>query len=523
MHRHTLAGPRRRTRRAVLAAALAAALAAVALPSAADAATVQLVNSSPNGVMGYEADPGEVNNVRVSLTAAGVVIGDSVPIRSLDSECRIDSAGDAVCPASADSILVFMDDRNDTIQYKAPHQGFVVGGDGADIIFAGLRQAGLGRVIEPVIYRGKDSVVNGETPSTVPDTVSYAFADRGVKVDLADQGDASTESDGRPGIDREQIERDIEIVEGSNFDDPQLFGSDRNELFRGLNGNDVIGTGGGSDVIDEGSAPNGADTLNGGNGTGDRIFYSLRTSGVNVSLDGVRNDGASGEGDDVRPSVEDIGGTNFRDVLTGNDQPNIIDGFGGNDTITGLGGNDTLSTGTGNNGIVAGTGNDVIFARNNAIDDVDCGENANDTDTLDRDTSENRIVGCERVQVGVLRLAPKAVTAKAGKTARLRLSWRHPVSWRKLRTVELRLTRDGRPVGEVTIRPRGGRLSADGAVELVRKRTRLTAEGRTVTAQLALRLDNSLAGQTLQADVEATDSGGARQLERNAGAIRVAD
>jgi hypothetical protein len=515
MHLRIHAGPRRRTRRALLAAALPAFLAAVALPAAADAATVQLVSTGGNGVVAYDADSGEANNVRVSFVNAAIVIDDVVPIRSLDSRCFVNVNGDGVCPGSADDILIFTGDRNDLIQYTAPHAGFVSGGDGADVILGGLRQAGFGRQIERVTYRGKDTRFD-----FARDTVSYRFADRGVRVDLSDQNDAATSSDGRPGIDREQIEDDIEVIEGSNFDDPQLFGSDRNEAFRGLNGNDVIGTGGGDDVIDEGSSPNGADTLNGGNGANDRITYGTRTSGVNTSLDGVRNDGAPGEQDDVRPNVEHIGGSNFDDVLSGNGLANIIDGFGGNDTISGLGGNDTLSAGTGNNTVNGGTENDVIFARNGGIDSVDCGENPNDSDTADRDQVESRVVGCENVTVGVLRLVPKAVAAEAGKTARLRLSWRHPQDWRKLRTVELRLTRDGMPVGEVTIRPRRERIADDGAIRV--ERGRIVTRGKTVTARLALRLDESLAGQTLRAEVEATDRRGRRQLERDAGTVRVA-
>jgi RTX calcium-binding nonapeptide repeat (4 copies) len=325
-----------------------------------------------------------------------------------------------------------------------------------------------------------------------------------------------TFDDGRSG-DLEGISADVEIIEGSNFDDT-LIGSDRGETFRALTGNDVIGAGGGNDIVDEGAAPNGADTISGDAGAQDRVFYANRTSGVEVSLgDGRRNDGATGEQDNVGGTVEQISGTNFRDVLTGGSPANTIDGLGGPDTITGGGGNDTLSAGAGNNGISAGTGNDVIFARNSAIDDVDCGDN---TDTLDRDGSENRITGCERVQVGVLRLTPKAVAAKAGQALQLRLSWRHPVAWRKLRKLELRLTDDGRTVGTVTIRPRAGHIAADGAVKLAR-RGRLAREGKAVSAQLALRLDRSLAGQRLRADVEATDAGGARQIERNAGSIRI--
>jgi hypothetical protein len=399
----TPARVRGRTRRALVRAVVPAVIAAFALPAAAEAATVELINAGPNGAVSYSAAPGELNNVRVSFTAQGVVITDEVPIRTLDSECRISTVdGRAICPGTADSVAVFTGDRNDFIRYTAPHNGFVVGGDGADTILAGLRQAGLGRQIEPVVYRGKDSVVRGERPDFARDTVSYVLADRGVRVRLDDQGDAATSGDGRPGIDREQIEEDVEMVEGSSFDDT-LIGSERNEGFRGLNGNDTIAALGGDDVIDEGAAPNGADQIGGGPGTGDRISYGTRTSGVDVSLDSVRDDGAPGEQDNVGGSVEHIFGSNFRDVLTGNGQANAIDAFGGNDTVNGLGGNDALSAGAGNNGMLGGTGNDIIETRNGQIDDVDCGENRNDSDTANRDANENRVAGCERGTVGVAR------------------------------------------------------------------------------------------------------------------------
>src|SRR3712207_6723644 len=101
-----------------------------------------------------------------------------------------------------------------------------------------------------------------------------------------------------------------------------------------------------------------------------------------------------------------------------------------------------LFVGAGNNDVFGGTGNDVIEARNGQIDNIDCGESPGDSDTANRDADENRVVGCERGQVGVLRIAPKAIAAEAGQTARLRLSWRHPVAWKQLRKVELRLMAD---------------------------------------------------------------------------------
>jgi RTX calcium-binding nonapeptide repeat (4 copies) len=82
----------------------------------------------------------------------------------------------------------------------------------------------------------------------------------------------------------EDVDEDIETIQGSDFADT-LFDSGADNLLRGLNGNDTIGGGAGADVIDEGSAANGADFLNGGDGPNDRVTYGARTSGVIVSLE----------------------------------------------------------------------------------------------------------------------------------------------------------------------------------------------------------------------------------------------
>ena len=160
-------------------------------------------------------------------------------------------------------------------------------------------------------------------------------------------------------------------------------------------------------------------------------------------------------------------------------------------------------------------GDDLIIADDGFSDVVGCGS-GNDSARLDPRDGFN---SCENRSVGVLRLAPNALRVEAGQVARLKLSWRHPRSWRQLRRIELRLTHRGAPVGEVTIRPRVRSLSGAGAARLV---ARLTRRGDTVTARLALRLDRSVAGQRLAIEVEAVDTRGHRQIEPTAGSIRVA-
>jgi hypothetical protein len=77
-------------------------------------------------------------------------------------------------------------------------------------------------------------------------------------------------------------------------------------------------------------------------------------------------------------------------------------------------------------------------------------------------------------------------------------------------------------MGTVTIKPGSGRVQGDGAVKLMAADSRLTHRGKTVTAELAMRLPQSLAGQNLSIEVVATDRDGHRQSEPLAGHIRLA-
>ena len=125
--------------------------------------------------------------------------------------------------------------------------------------------------------------------------------------------------------------------------------------------------------------------------------------------------------------------------------------------------------------------------------------------------------------VGLLKLTPTTIHARAhaGKVAHLTLAWTSPVGWRQLRSIQLRLYRDATAVGSITIAPLSARLSSHGPVTLMIGRSRLDHAGKTLTANLRLRLPQALAGRTLRLAVQATDIHGHKQLEPNAGTIRV--
>ncbi len=152
--------------------------------------------------------------------------------------------------------------------------------------------------------------------------------------------------------------------------------------FTGNGGNDLMISGAGNDTFHEGSAMNGADDMDGGTGS-DTCDYSGRSNAVNVSLDGVDNDGEAGEGDNCGglfvgdvPSraagggdegnpqsgqnVENINGGTGADQLVGSSAGNVINGNEGNDALTGGGSTDTLNGGGGDDWLSGGDGNDAL-------------------------------------------------------------------------------------------------------------------------------------------------------------------
>ena len=133
-------------------------------------------------------------------------------------------------------------------------------------------------------------------------------------------------------------------------------GDGGNDVLLGGPGRDALLGGLGSDVLLGGAGP---DRLDGGFGN-DLASWIDHFVGVDVSLDGLANDGAPGEGDAVGDAVEGLVGGPAADVLVGNDKPNKIKGGDGRDVIKGKGGNDSLDGGNGDNTIDGGDGADTV-------------------------------------------------------------------------------------------------------------------------------------------------------------------
>lgn len=199
----------------------------------------------------------------------------------------------------------------------------------------------------------------------------------------------------------------------------------------------------------------------------------------------------------------------FRDATTlplgfsGGAGDDVIEGGVAVDHFSGNAGNDTLRTNDGNPELVSG-GPGVDTAVRDG------------TDTLF--DVESSVFGS--ASVGRVKLASKNVSARAGETTKLGVSWTHPKSWRALKMINLKAYDGAKPLGNVYVRMRDQRVTGHGALTLVW--SSLTRHGKTAGAKLAVRLPRSLAGKTLRLDVEAADRQGHLQVVSGAGVLRVA-
>ena len=138
-----------------------------------------------------------------------------------------------------------------------------------------------------------------------------------------------------------------------------LAGDDTLQLDRSLGSglsNTILG-GNGNDVL-IGSL--GRDTLNGELGVDTASYFQAGTAvTVNLALTGVQNTG--GAGPDILTSIENLIGSDFADVLTGNQLNNLLRGGSGNDTLNGGSGNDQLEGQAGIDQLLGADGNDLLL------------------------------------------------------------------------------------------------------------------------------------------------------------------
>jgi Ca2+-binding RTX toxin-like protein len=161
------------------------------------------------------------------------------------------------------------------------------------------------------------------------DTASYAASAAGVTVDLRLTGAQSSTGDANG-----DILISIENVTGSALADTLTGNASDNRLSGGA-GDDLLAGLGGADVLDGGD---GVDTAD----------YSASADAVTINLTLGTGAGGDAQGDTLR-NIENVTGSAFDDILTGDANANTLLGGDGDDTLAGLGGADILDGGAGSN------------------------------------------------------------------------------------------------------------------------------------------------------------------------------
>jgi RTX calcium-binding nonapeptide repeat (4 copies) len=240
------------------------------------------------------------------------------------------------------------------------------------------------------VYSNDDRFVDCPEPAGV-------VAALGDGNDSFDLWEGDSEVDGGPGAD------DISGYGGDDVID----GGEGNDQLSGWTGDDTISGGPGNDSFEvdataEGDPPAsaGRDLLSGGPGW-ERISYELVGEPVSLTLDGVANDGPSGEGDNIASDIEELEGGTADDTLIGDDGPNRLSGSLGNDRLEGRGGNDFLDGSVGADLLLGEAGDDELRG--------DGGD-----DTIDGGAGADQFFGDRTCTVFSCRLGDDEIQARDG-------------------------------------------------------------------------------------------------------------
>jgi Ca2+-binding RTX toxin-like protein len=182
------------------------------------------------------------SGAKVTITAPNVNRADNITIQEVSGRlhvfgsvvagagCTTVSSNEVDCGTGVTTLNAGLGAGNDRFSSLMSLTGFVDGGAGTDIFEAGRAPRGTS-----LNYLGGAGT----------DTVDYGSSSIGVNVTKNN----SSQPDGRPGIDRDNVAADVEIIRGTVAADT-LIGSNGFDLLDGDQGADTLRGLGGDDIID---------------------------------------------------------------------------------------------------------------------------------------------------------------------------------------------------------------------------------------------------------------------------------
>eukprot|EP01035_Chromulina_nebulosa_P032826 gene32826-biopygen21209 len=278
-------------------------------------------------------------------------------------------------------------DGNDLLEIGAGRTT-VIGGNGTDTLSFFNNNDFTGGVVASLLLQGSAQAINGTSTvnaSGIENLSGSAFndtltGDTGANVLAGGAGaDALNGGDGDDVLLGDGQIRMVSSQGGSGpitqIEDAAVFfnnpANSGNDILNGGAGNDQLFGGGGDDVLEGGT---GNDVIDGGAGI-DTAIYANATGSVTIDLSARTAVGAAGS--DSLSSIESVGGSEFSDILRGDNGNNRIDaGAGddfiysglGSDVINGGGGNDLVEVGAGNHRLDGGDGIDTASFHGNGSD-----------------------------------------------------------------------------------------------------------------------------------------------------------
>jgi Ca2+-binding RTX toxin-like protein len=308
-----------------------------------EAGDILLGTSSNEGLYGYGGDD-LIEGYGGNDTLQGLQ-GDDILIGGDGADTLEGGLGDDNLEGGADPDWLYGNQGEDELDggadndklYGENDNDILRGEDGEDQLYGGYG--------DDILEGGSGSdYIDGEEGI---DTVSYAGFGAAVTINLA-------------LINNQNIGSEVETIKNVE----NATGSAYADILKGNFSANILQGGGGDDTL-VGGADN--DTLDGGSGT-DTADYSSDAAGVIVDLsDGTASDGLGDT--DTLISIENVKGSAYNDILTGNSAANVITGNAGDDIIEGGTDNDTLNGGSGSNLLTDESG-DETYVYSGGVDTI---------------------------------------------------------------------------------------------------------------------------------------------------------